>query len=396
MEIINITQSRKKYSDIELVKVEDKNVFFAIQVNKGKEYFYEIRHYDTETNKEKLLWRYELKEDLFYTQKTYMNEDRIIIVGLEEKGYARINILDKITGQVIKEGKISLNGMEGDEVIFINGRYFLVSGENKKLENVYYLCDIEEQVSYLVTMVKFVGGLPTGHGLMRQLPCFKRQGEEWIIFNECYMEDYEYEQIYDCIEAKNFDCNQIREIEGLYVISLDALIEGIKQRGDIIHFKEIKRRWINGWVRYLGVANGNIYYREKDFETQLERVYAVDMESFEEKEVCLINHQQLEGVLRYNLGQIYEDIREKETRKVKGHYGLERTLEIPMHKRLRFEAYLDNRYIITSWWWENEVNGVYEYKEFVGIQDTLGEGVEEQMLVYEGQCYVKGGKVIIF
>lgn len=394
MKIVNLTQSRERYSDIELIKVESKNIFYSVQVNEDEKYFYEVRKYEVEAKKENVLWRYELGEDIFDTQKVYMNGNKIIIANLQNKGQVGIEVLDKNAGKFIKAENISIGDVEGEEVIAINQRYFLVGGENKRAENIYYLCDIEEQTSYMVTMLRLVGGLPAGHGLIKQLPCFKRQGEEWVVFNEYYMEDYEYEQIYDCIMAKNFEASQIREAEGLYVIPLTSLIEGIKQREDIIPFREIKKRWINGWVRYLGIKNGNIYYREKDFEIQIENIYAVDMENLEESLVCQINHQQLGGVLRYDLEQIYEDIRGEEKRYVKGHYGLEKSLEIPVHKRLRFEAYLEDRYIITSWWWENEVNGVYEYKEFVGIQDTQGEGV--QMLVYEGQCYVEGERVVIY
>lgn len=396
MKIVNLTQSRERYPDIELIKVESESVFFSVQVNEGKRYFYEVRRYETENKRSELLWRYELGEDIFYTQKVYMDGNKIIIAKLQDKGQVGIEVLDKTTGKFIKAENIWIGDIQGEEIIAINQRYFLVGGENKKAENMYYLCDIEEQTSYLVTMLRLVGGLPAGHGLIRRLPCFKRQGEEWVIFNESYMEDYEYEQIYDCIMAKNFDASQIRETEGLYVLPLTTLIEGIKQREDIIPFREIKKRWIDGWIRYLGIKNGNIYYREKDFETQIENVYAVDIESLEERIVCQINHQQLNGVLRYDLEQIYEDIRGEEKRYVRGHYGLDKTLEIPMHKRLRFEAYLEYRYIVTSWWWENEVDGVYEYKEFVGIQDTQGEGIEKQMLVYEGQCYVEGTNVVIY
>lgn len=395
MKIVNLTQSRVRYSDIEPIKAEDEMVFFAVQVHEGEKCFYEIKRHEIATNQEEVIWRYELKGDSFYRHKACMYGDLILIVKLEEIGQVGVDVID-INGRLMSTENIPINEVEGEEVVFINKRYFMVSGESKKLENVYYLCDVEEGRSYIVTTARLVDGLPVGHGLMRELPCFKRQGEEWIVFNECYMEDYEYEKTYECIMAKNFEASQIRETEGLYVIPLDTLINGIKQREDIIPFREIKKRWIDGWVRYLGMKNGNIYYREKDFETQIETVYAINMESLEEGAVCEINHLQLRGPLRYDLTQIYEDIRGEEKRSVKGHYGLEETLEIPTHKRLRFEAYLENRYIITSWWWENEVDGVYEYKEFVGIQDRMKQDDECQMIVYEGQCYVQEGLLLIY
>lgn len=395
MRIVNLTQSREWYSDIEMIKVEEGVVFFAVQVKEGEKYFYEVKKRDIETNEEKIIWRYKIDEDSFYMQKSYIYEDELILMRLNLRGQLSIVILEKASGKFIKAENIHIGEIAAEEIVTINKRYFFVRGENKKEESMYYLCDIEEGMSYLVTTMKLIGGLPVGHGLMRQLPCFKHQGEEWIVFNECYMEDYEYEQIYDCIMAKNFEASQVRETEGLYIISLEKLVEGIKQREDIIPFKEVKRRLHDGWVRYLGIENGNIYYREKDFETQIESIYAMDMESLEEKVVCQINHQKLEGVLRYDSSQIYEDIKKEGRRIIKGHYGLEEQLEIPVHKRSSFEAYLENRYIITSWWWENEVNGVYEYKEFVGIQDQEEDKAEE-MLVYEGQCYIQDDIVLIY
>lgn len=395
MRIVNLTQSREWYSDIELIKVEEKTVFFAVQVKEGEKYFYQVKKRDIETNEEKVIWRYKLDEDLFYMQKSYVYEDELILVRLNLRGQLGVVVLEKMSGKLIKAENIHIGEITAEQIIAINERYFLVRGENRQEESRYYLCDIEEGMSYLVMTIKLTGGLSVGHGLIRKLPCFKHQGEEWVVFNECYMEDYEYEKIYDYIQAKNFEASQIRETEGLYIISLDKLVGGIKQRDDIIPFKEIKKRWYDGWVRYLGIKDGNIYYREKDFETQVETVYAINIESFKEKVVCQINHRHLEGVLRYDVNQIYEDIKVADKRIIKGYYGLEEELEIPMHKRSSFEAYLENRYIITSWWWENEVNGIYEYKEFVGIQDQ-NEDKAEQMLVYEGQCYIQDNMVLIY
>ena len=86
MKIVNLTQSRERYPDIELIKVESESVFFSVQVNEGKRYFYEVRRYETENKRSELLWRYELGEDIFYTQKVYMDGNKIIIAKLQDKG----------------------------------------------------------------------------------------------------------------------------------------------------------------------------------------------------------------------------------------------------------------------------------------------------------------------
>lgn len=395
MRIVNLTQSRAWYSDIELIKVEGESIFYAVQVKERKKYFYEVRKRNVSEKQDKIIWRYRLDEDTFYMQRSYIYGNKLILFKLNLRGQLGVVTLEKSTGKLIKITNIDIGEIEAEQIIAINEKYFFVSGENKKEEDVFYLCDIEEGISYEVVNTKLTKGLSVTHGLTRCMPCFIHEGEEWVVFNECYMEDYEYEEIYDIIEAKKLEVNNVHEIEGLYIIPLKQLVASIKQKGDIIPFEEIKKHWCDGWVRYLGIKDGYIYYREKDFKTQIETVYAVDTEKLEEKNVCEINHKQLQGVLRYDINQIYEDIKVNGKRIIKGHYGLEGEIEIPANNHLEFGAYIESQYVITSWWWENETNGIYMYKEFVGIQDQK-EPDGGEVTIYEGQYYVQDNTVLIY
>ncbi len=395
MRIVNLTQSRSWYSDIELIKVEGESIFYAVQVKERKKYFYEVRKREISDKEDKIIWRYKLDEDAFYMQRSYIYKNQLILFKLNLRGQLGVVILEKSTGKLIKAINIEIGEIEAEQIIAINERYFFVSGENKKEEDVFYLCDVEEGMSYEVTESKLTKGLSVIHGLTRYIPCFTHDGDEWVVFNECYMEDYEYEEIYDIIEAKKLEASKVHEIEGLYVISLKQLVEGIKQKEDNIPFEEIKKRWCDGWVRYLGIKDGYIYYREKDFKTQIETIYAVDTKNLEEEGVCQINHKELQGVLRYDINQIYEDIKVNGKRIIKGHYGLEGEIEIPANQHLEFGAYIESRYVVTSWWWENETNGIYMYKEFVGIQDQ-NEPNGGEVTIYEGQYHVQDNTVLIY
>ncbi|WP_054741772.1 hypothetical protein [Cellulosilyticum ruminicola] len=395
MRIVNLTPSRSWYSDIELIKVEGESIFYAVQVKEKKKYFYEVRKRDISEKENKIIWRYKLDEDTFYMQRSYIYGNELILFKLNLRGQLGVVTLEKATGKLIKAINIQIGEIEAEQIIAINERYFFVSGENKKEEDVFYLCDVEEGISYEVTNTRLAHGLVVIHGLTRCIPCFTHGGEDWVVFNECYMEDYEYEEIYDIVEAKKLNANKVQETEGLYVISLNQLVEGVKQKAEIIPFKEIKKHWCDGWVRYLGIKDGHIYYREKDFKTQIETVYAIDINKLEEKSVCEIDHKVLQGVLRYDVNQIYEDVKVNGKRIIKGHYGLDGEVEIPANKYLTFGAYIESQYVVTSWWWENESNGIYMYKEFVGIQDQK-EPNGGEMTIYEGQYYVQDNTVLIY
>ena len=177
MRIVNLTQSRSWYSDIELIKVEGESIFYAVQVKERKKYFYEVRKREISDKEDKIIWRYKLDEDAFYMQRSYIYKNELILFKLNLRGQLGVVILEKSTGKLIKAINIEIGEIEAEQIIAINERYFFVSGENKKEEDVFYLCDVEEGMSYEVTESKLTKGLSVIHGLTRYIPCFTHDGE---------------------------------------------------------------------------------------------------------------------------------------------------------------------------------------------------------------------------
>lgn len=399
MEIINLTQSIGESLQTEILDLENKKIIFAMQVKRDEKYFYEVHKYEL-VNEERVLWRYEIGQDDFYMHQAKVIDNHIIIVGVEERGKVRVEVLDKENGQLVQHELMDIGRFVGDRVIFINQDYFLVSCDNE--ESIYYLCDISEGKAYQVWDTAFMQGVVVCHGLIDCMPVFKHQGEEWVVYNECYMSDYEYEKCGEYVREKIVEAEKIKEKEGLYIVPLNEFIKSIKEK-QIISFECIKQQYLDGWVRYLWQDEEKIYYRVKDFETQIETIYTMNFKDLAQNVVCKINHTALMGELVYNEGMIYEEVR-GEKHFVKGYMGLSEKLNLPVHKKLSFRTYLENSYIITSWWWERETNGDYEYKEFVGIQEKVAdkcidktpEDQAEQMLVYEGRVYIQDNVLIIY
>ncbi|QSZ26556.1 hypothetical protein ACETAC_06450 [Aceticella autotrophica] len=101
-----------------------------------------------------------------------------------------------------------------------------------------------------------------------------------MIFNETYMDDWEYEDIYNLIQSNKLSKDLVKEIEALYLININDFVKTIKIGEQNVPFKVICKRHINGWVRYLGMDDKNIYFREKDFITQIV-IFAINKTNFE-------------------------------------------------------------------------------------------------------------------
>ncbi|GAA0182457.1 hypothetical protein SH2C18_48330 [Clostridium sediminicola] len=252
-----------------------------------------------------------------------------------------------------------------------------------------YLCDLEEDKIYLIEDLKIVNGLAVVHGLIDCLPTFSHKNEEYLIFNEAYMHDYEYELvIYDAIQENKINKDLITDIEALYLISVKDFTEAIKSGNRNIPFKEISKRYLNGWVRYLAMDKENIYYREKDFQTQMEKIYKVNKENFEPIVVKEIDHKKIVGRLFYG-DEIYEKIELEDNIMIKGLYNCDYNLNFQNLKNIWFDGLINDRYLITNQWIEDEEDN---YFEFVYVTDTK----DNKSIKYDGTCKIYNDCVIIY
>ncbi|WP_053957338.1 hypothetical protein [Inediibacterium massiliense] len=175
----------------------------------------------------------------------------------------------------------------------------------------------------------------------------------------------------------------------MYLISIDDFAEAIKVGEKNIPFKEISKRYSDGWVRYLKIDEKNIYFREKDFKTQIEKIYAIDKENLKDTVVVAeINHHHIKGRVFYG-NRIYEEIELDDDIKIRGLHNCNYDLCFKTDENVWLNEFISDRHLITSQWIEDEEEN---HLEFVYITDVK----ENNRIKYEGVCKIYNNCVIIY
>ncbi len=377
-------------------------ILFAKEMKRDNKHFYTICRYIIEKDITEEMYHYEIREDDFYKQYAHVAGQKIIIIKLQPRNAnsIEVDVLDKVSGKRISGHFFETDGEATSIPIFINGRYFLfyadIEGTEKEIhykeqgfESLLYLCDLTEDKIYLVKDLKLAGGVSVVHQALGRMPVFLHKGEEYLLFNETYMDDYEYEEdLYAAVQENRVDKNSVTETEALYYIRVDDFAQNIKA-GQNIPFIEISKRYIDGWVRYLRMDEENIYFRDKDFNTQLEKIYAVNMQNFKPVLKKEINHQEVKGTLDYG-DKIYDIVDSQDRIKIRkihegdNHWSVEKTEE-----HVFFQELLNDRYIVAYSWMEDEQA---KYFEFVYIFDTADGSYTK----YDGTCEINGNQIVLY
>ncbi len=112
--------------------------------------------------------------------------------------------------------------------------------------------------------------------------------EFYICFGEKYMTDWEKEEIYRAVKARKILVNDC--FESLNIIKVKDFINAIKMSLDIIPFTIIDTRSTRGLVRYIFMDNLNIYYRIKDFDDNIEKIYSISKIRLKKKLIKIYNY----------------------------------------------------------------------------------------------------------
>lgn len=115
----------------------------------------------------------------------------------------------------------------------------------KECDYAVYLWDLYEGKRYLVKDFRIIVGMSAEHGRIDKFPIFSYINEDYLIFNETYMDDWEYEDTYKYVLEKKLDKTNF-DLEALYYIRLRNLIDSIKSGEENIPFEIIKRKELDG------------------------------------------------------------------------------------------------------------------------------------------------------
>lgn len=403
-EEIKIIDIRKHTgSKSKIVNYEDGEIIFAKDYWINDKYYYSIKNYSDTLNTVEEIYKYEIPEFEYTSQYSNVVGDDIIIIKMHLINKIEVDILDKNSKELKSKHSFQVNEEVTSIPIIINSRYFIfytdieemnseeyIQYKEKGYYHFLYLCDLVEDKIHLIRDLRIVKGITVVHSFfMDCLPTFIHNNQEYLIFNETYMDDYEYElDIYEGIQSGRLNRDLITVVEALYTIGVDDFAEAIKLGEDNIPFKEISKRYVDGWVRYLEIDEKNIYFREKDFKTQIEKIYAMNKASLQSTVVAEINHKDIEGRVFYG-EKIYEEVKLNDHIRIRGLHNCNYDLCFKRDKNVWFEEFINDRYVIDSQWIEDEEDNCFK---FVYITDVK----ENKCIKYDGTCKIYNDCVIIY
>ncbi|MBP3888625.1 MAG: hypothetical protein J6F30_13440 [Cellulosilyticum sp.] len=397
MKIINLKGLDYDSENIRILHYNGESVLLATQRIKQDVCWYEVIRYCIETEQIKLIYTYKIPEHTFWIQRARVVGDKIICTKGHFENQIEIEVIHQITGEILTNYRIHTDEPLGCTMIYINEHYFIFATDIEELEGdkyqyfkengidyIYYLADLVEGRVYPIRQVNLLKGLTVIHGLIDEMPRCKQDGKDYVLFNECYMEDYEYEEIYHLIKSGTLNQAYVKEKEGLYIIELEELISSIKENRPFEPFQILGEHYNSGWVRYIERKNNLIYYRIKDFETTIERIYQMDIDTLSVKEIKQIEHKKYSGNLIYGADRVYQ---EEYTDRVYLISEIEGTLnvKIPRKRGMHFKGYIDERYMIVTWFIDiKDDNDEWDTRDFVMVYDFI----EDTIIEYESGCEV--------
>lgn len=210
IKIVDIRNYTGSKSDI--TSVDNEQILYSKEVKVDGIYYICIYCYKIKIKKLEEVYRYKLKnqeheteEYEFNSQYFRVNDENITIIKTHLKSSLEVEVIDKKSKLVKSKHYFDVEGEVTSIPITINSRYFIFyteSGDLDTTQDSIYLCDLLENSIHLIRDSKIKDGLSVVHGLLDIMPTFIHDGEEYLIFNETYMDDYEYElDVYEWVKS---------------------------------------------------------------------------------------------------------------------------------------------------------------------------------------------------
>lgn len=403
----------------EIIECSNKEILFQTYKKKDEKYYYSIMVYNIDRNTSVEIYSYEVMEETIYLQYPHVHNESILIIKTHNPKQLEVDKIDRKDGKNKRTYHISTKEDISSIPIFINEQYIIfytdidLEGEEYKKyvdkgfkdnKSAIYLYDLEEEKAYFIRDFRIIEGMGVEHGRMQKLPLFLHKNGEYLIFNETYMDDWEYEDFYDYALENKIDQADFF-MEALYYIKLNDFVTAIKAGEEDLALKTIKKKALDGWVRYLYQDSSYIYYRDKDFSSQLERIIKINKLNLKSEIVAELDYSKIKGRIFYddfneNL-RIYseETIETKDSIviELEGLYNCNYNIKLPLKKftqgyRVSYTYFqsIGYKFIIVSGWYEEESDDYYDLQyikdlesgeewEFVGNSRVCGD----ILIVYE-------------
>ncbi|MCY6483429.1 hypothetical protein OW763_03535 [Clostridium aestuarii] len=397
MKIIDIRKYCKE--EFELITVHNNRIYYckADNLQNENEYLVDFYYYDIENKIENKITNTSIYTSEFYGKKIY-TYDKYIMFSIINKDDIQIFKLDMNTNKVDKVSEFKVDKKYYNGISFLGDTYLIlyidksdVDDEKfnraKDVQGGYesaYLYDIYNGQKYEILDKRVI------LGVRDYLEYYTYNGQGFLIFEEAYMEDWEQQELYhENLDKTDYYRESYRE--SINIISLNEFVEGIENRNIMISFHQVHKTEVQGWTRYFGMDETNIYYRTKNFKTNVESICCVNKNNLKQEKLGEIHFDKLkDNNIRYDIKKqkIYNKHYDENKIHIYGIYNSD--TEISFEKSIgEFYDIIDNKYLITYYWEEDDQDNYYDYMVIKNLMSS-----EEKL--YQGMCCVVDDLVIMY
>lgn len=395
MNIIDITGVCNE--DIEIIGVYDDMVYYFKGLTMDSECNIEVYYYDRQNAHERKIVFDCIHTTEFYDKEvtTYQTYAEVVF-----KNGSRIEVfrIDFIENKIDKLFCLDVDSKSFNGVKTLGDRYAMVFTDKSDIDsddfnqlldmNGYYesgyLYDSIAKSKYKIFDSRLI------LSLKENLLHYNYKGNEYVIFEEVYMEPWRLEDMYIINSDKSFYARHSYR-DSINIILLDDLVKQIKEGREFIDMVQVYSTEMNGWTRYFGMDDEHIYFRSKNFKSGREDIYKVFKNDFTVEKMGEIDHNKYpKGNVRYDkcCQRVTLDYPHDQEIKVKGLYNFPHETTCSNGIGMFIETANENC-IVATYWREGENQ---ELIDCVGIKDLL----KGKVFKFEGIAHIERENIVIY
>lgn len=391
---MNIVDMRKVTTENTIILGSNKeNIYMLEGLEDRGIYYMNIYRYDKNT-----CARTKINDETINTQRLYcihICKENYIMVSAIYNDELRVYKVDLLNDYVSIAASIEVKEEEFTNLIYLGDKYFIYYLDTSDVDSEFYDVDMDIQGEYIHAFLYEIDGGRSHEikdkrvvlGVRDHLEHYKHNNTEYLMLEEAYMDDYEQEEIYKLdLDISEYHTDSYKE--SINIVGLDTFINDIYDDKCEISFNVIYSTEKDGWTRYLGNDNDNIYFRTKDFKNQIESIYAIHKDNLVSKVDKTYKHNNNDEI-RYDKDKLKVFLikNDDDKRYVTGIYNS--NISDIYHKKLgEFDTVIDEEYILTYYWVEDDEDNYYDYS----VIKSVVTDIERK---YLGNIYTIGSDVIL-
>jgi len=385
--------------NFKIIRYDKKEIVFCKGIYKNGKYFIDFFKYSVDDMVLTKLNKSSIVANDFYANSIIMDDKCIRICSTVDNMNFIVKELEFHSNEFKDIYQFNRNPEYHFNMWYLTSRYMIELADESDIESKNYEINRESKGEYQRAYLHDISegkkyeiyDKRTRLGVRDYLFCYEFQGGKFILFEEAYMEDYEKEDIYNKGIPKEKFYIKDSYIESLNILPLKEFIKNIKNNEESISFIEIHGTELDGWTRYFGMDTNFIYFRTKDFKTRVESYYSIDKNTFLKRKLQNINSDPYKDkriIYDIDKQQVYVSEVKEDNIEIQEIYKKNINLIYP--KCLgEFCNIIEDRYLITWYWIEDEEDNYFEYT----VVKDIKTGTKHR---YQGNCDIYEDVVVLY